>query len=107
MEHKEETNTYSWDIPPENEQNHADFIHSLNDLLDPYEPVFTERESDIQWTTNEIIQSIEMHYGMPQGDAEKIGIDGKKLVDELTRLGFKASNTGGLQLQWLMRKKHH
>lgn len=103
MENEEGTNKYEWDVPSDKELKHFEFVKVLDDLLLPYKPVGLEKDSDIQWTTNEIIQAIEMHYGAPQGDPGSIAIDGIKLVDELKKRGFIAVNTGGLQLQWLMK----
>jgi len=103
----EKSNTVTWDVQPQKKVDADQIIKDwLDTLLEPYEPAQSEKESDVQWTTNEILQSLETHYGVPQGDAENFSmIEGKELVTELKKRGFVAVNTGDLQLQWLMKKK--
>jgi hypothetical protein len=105
--HDEETSVRKeWIItPPSDEPAAIEFYESLIDLLQPYEPADTEAESDKQFTTAEIVQAIEIHYNIPQGDAKALGIDKEKLVDYLKALGYKSVNTGGLTLQWVMKKR--
>lgn len=102
----EKSSTVTWVVsPPTNEPKALEFYESLVTLLEIYEPAETELDSDKQYTTAEIIQAVELHYNVPQGDLESRGIDGQALVDYLKSLGFKYKNTGGLMLQWLMKRK--
>lgn len=105
MQHEEGTNKYEWVVPSEKQEVQTVLMKSLDSLLAPYDPVKNERDSDVQWSTNEIISALEMHYGYSQGDGDENVIDGKELVEALTEKGFFAVNTGGLNLQWLMKKK--
>ena len=81
------------------------FYDTLRKLLAPYEPATDMKEADKLFTTNEIISALELHYGIPQGDPERGGIDGGKLVEWMTKLGYTCGNIGDLQLQWLLKKK--
>lgn len=102
----EKPNRIEWEVtPPVLGPTEIEFYDCLRKLLSIYEPVETEIESDKQFTTAEIIQAVELHYNISQGDPEVKGIDGSKLVDYLTALGFICINTGGLMIQWLMKKK--
>lgn len=75
-------------------------------LMAPYDPVEDIKESDTFYSTNEIIQAIEEHYGVPQGDASFTTPDaGYRVVTKMIELGFKYINSGKLQLTWIMRKK--
>jgi hypothetical protein len=103
---EEKSATISWDVKPQSKEPPSiDFYESLMQLLAIYEPADTEEKSDKQFTTPEIVQALEQHYNVPQGDADVTGIDGEQLVDYLEALGYKFVNTGGLSLQWLMKKK--
>lgn len=103
---EENPNFKEWVITPEKKGvEDIDFYDSLRRLLLPYQPVDNEADSDVQYSTNELIQAIEVHYAIPQGDKESAGIDGEKLVEYMITLGYECKNTGGLQLQWLMRKR--
>jgi len=82
-----------------------DIVNPLDALLYPYRPVTKEIDSDIQFTTAQIIQAIELHYGITQGDDDYRHIDGKLVVDEMIKRGFKMVNTGGLNLQWILKNK--
>jgi hypothetical protein len=103
---EERSTTMTWDVPSDKEEAQACIFHeSLAKLLMPYQPANTEKEADYTFTTNELIQALEMHYAVPQGDADLAVISGTDLVNELYKFGYKAVNTGGLQLEWLMKKK--
>ena len=92
------------DQPPA-EQPTLDFTHALDAMLELYQPANFAGEADKHFTTPEIIQAIETHYGIPQGDPELSLVNGYWLVEELSRRGYKYVNTGGLQLSWILKKK--
>lgn len=100
-------NYFEWEVKPPDGSTpkEIEFYATLRSLLDPYIPVETFIESTHQFTTNELLQAIEQHYAIPQGESEVFGIEGEKLVDYLVANGWICKNTGGLQLEWLMRKK--
>jgi hypothetical protein len=102
---QEDTSKDTIEVPASGQQSPSILTKSLDSLLGPYEPVEKERDADVQWSTNEMVAALEMHYGYPQGEADAGVIDGKELVEALGDKGFIAVNTGGLNLQWLMRKK--
>lgn len=107
---EERSVTHTWDVTPPPDPDaprQIEFYESLLELLKPYQPVDNERDSDLQYSTNELIQALEQHYGVPQGDPDVTGIDTEKLVDYMKALGYVCVNTGGLQLQWLLRKKNN
>jgi hypothetical protein len=84
------------------------WYQSLRTLLEPYDPVKEERDSDQQFTSAEIISSIEQHHGVPQGPQQGLAKDWilpEDFVRAMEYLGYRAVNAGGLQLQWLMKKK--
>lgn len=92
------------------EDQPEDFIARVDDaiiiLLEPYEAVTDRKDADKLFTTNEIIQALETHYGWPQGDSSFITPNaGKIVMDKLKSLGFTYINTGDLQLQWMMKKR--
>jgi hypothetical protein len=75
-------------------------------LMAPYTPIEDMSDNYVSYTTNEIIQAIEEHYGVPQGDASFTTANaGYLVVNRMTELGFKCINSGKLQLTWIMRKK--
>jgi hypothetical protein len=79
---------------------------ALSILLDPYVPAMDRTEADAYYTTSEIIKSLEEHYSVPQGSGDFVTITaGAKVVEELKRRGFKYVNTGGLQLEWMMKRR--
>jgi hypothetical protein len=99
-------NYFEWNVtPPKKGAAAIDFYDALRLILKPYVPVEQEEDSDLQYTTNELIQAVETHYAIPQGDPGLLGIDGEKLVEYMITLGFHCANTGGLQLQWLLKKR--
>lgn len=94
----------------ENQQEEDGLMPGMEDAIDilmkAYEPVTDPKEAEIYFSTNEIIQAIEEHYGLPQGDpAFHQPIAGTKVVQKLGRLGFVYINPGRLQLQWIMKKR--
>lgn len=98
--------TIEWIVtPPGNDPPAIEFYESLLKLLAPYQPAENESESDKQFTTTDIVHAVELHFNIPQGDPEARGIDSGKLVGYLESMGYKAVNTGGLTLQWLMKKR--
>ena len=95
---------------PEDDDNPQDDFPDISDvvvvLLEPYIPAKSEKESDIQFSTNEIIAALELHYGVPQGNPDYYTKNaGVIVVSKLKEMGFIFINTGGLQLQWLMKKR--
>ncbi len=100
-------NYFEWNVrPPDGATpEQIDFYASIRDLLEPYEPANTLKESTDQFSTAEIMSALERHYGVPQGDPDHTAIDGKAIVDYLKENGWKCLNTGGLQLEWIMVKK--
>lgn len=110
----EQSNHYEWDVPPlKKESDDNDPIltdekiaDAIDILLAPYLPAESELLSDKLFSTNEIIAAIEMHYGVPQGDPSFNTPDaGMRVVKKLNDLGFTYVNRGGLQLEWIMKKK--
>jgi hypothetical protein len=79
---------------------------TLRVLLQPYQSTTKESESDKHFSTQEIINALEQHYGVLQGDPECGGIvNGEKIIEWMTKLGYTYANIGDLQLVWLMKKK--
>lgn len=106
--HDETPKTITWEIKPEakpGDKNPLEFYDALRILLAIYEPAENELQSDKQFTTAEIVKALEEHYLVPQGEANDTQIDGEAIVDYLYALGYRYINTGGLMLQWLMKKK--
>lgn len=99
------------DIENKKEQEDIDPMDTIHEdaidiLLREFEPVDTLRESDTRFTTAEIIRAIELHYHVPQGSTDYFTRDaGLKVVQKLQKLGFRYVNTGGLKLEWIMRKR--
>lgn len=97
---------------PSNDQEHDDnspdlipIEDALTTLLSPYLPAEDMRTADKLFTTNELIQALELHYGVPQGSTDYFtGNAGIRIVKQLQHMGFRCANTGDLQLQWLMKK---
>lgn len=81
------------------------FHNTLAVLLSPYQPALNELEADELWSTMQIISSLEKHYGICQGDPDIAAISGPKLVDALLALGYKACNSGGTELSWMVKNK--
>lgn len=83
-----------------------EWYDALRKLLAPYEPAATAAEADKLYSTPEIRQALESHYGIMQGGAKPYNfIDGIELVEQIEALGFKFENTGELQFHWLMKNK--
>lgn len=81
---------------------------AIDILLSPYEPAYDEKDADTHFTTAEIIGAVERHYGVPQGSTDfHTGNAGLKVVQKLQQMGFKFINTGGLKLQWIMRRRNY
>jgi hypothetical protein len=84
------------------------YYETLRIILEPYRPCNTETDSDVQFSSSEIITQIEQHHGVPQGIVGK-EIHQWVLPEDFVRamryLGFKEVNSGGLQLQWIMKYK--
>jgi hypothetical protein len=79
---------------------------ALRRLLSSYEPAAERSEATDFFTTNEIVSAIEEHYGILKGISDAgPWVDGQQLLDEMQALGFRAENTGGLQMQWLLKRK--
>lgn len=100
-------NYFEWEVKPPDgaSERMIEFFASLRELLEPYVPAKTITESTHQFSTNELLQALEMHYGLAQGDVDSFGIGGEALVDYLKANGWVAKNTGGLQLEWLMKAR--
>lgn len=85
------------------------YYETLRTVLEPYLPADDEASSDKTFTTTEIIRSIEEHHGVFQGVNGKYGAEKWVEPEDFTRamqyLGFKAANVGGVQLEWLLKKK--
>ncbi len=84
------------------------WFETLRTVLEPYQPAENVAEADQHFSSSEIIQSIERHHGVPQGPAGKdiaLWVAPADFVRAMKHLGFQEQNTGGLQLQWLMKKK--
>jgi hypothetical protein len=85
------------------------YYQTLRTILEPYMPVDDEKNADKTFTSAEIIKSIEEHHGVPQGPVAKGDVEKYVYPDDFTRAmtycGFKAVNSGGLGLVWLMKKK--
>jgi hypothetical protein len=85
------------------------YYETLREILEPYRAVNSEDQADKLFTSAEIIRAIEEHHGVPQGPMGKCGIKEWVMPDDFARamkhLGFRAVNTGGLQLQWLLKRK--
>lgn len=78
-------------------------------ILEPYQPATSEADADERFSSTEIIQSIEQHHGVPQGPIGKeihIMVSWEDFVAVMRRLGYRETNSGGVQLQWLLKKKH-
>ncbi len=91
-------------MPPPPEINWQD---DLKQLLAPYQPAQASNASNY-FTTAEIVQALEEHYGVPQGIVGKeivTLIPGSEVVEQMRALGYTAANTGGLHFQWLLKKK--
>jgi len=87
---EEGSNKIEWTIPSDKEKVQEVLLQSLDNLLAPYTPTAEERDSDIQWSTNEIIAALETHYGLPQGDPQASIIQAQRLVEMMTERGFIA-----------------
>lgn len=108
INNEEISQTKTWIVTPPPDPDAVkpiEFYESLIELLRPYEPVDNELDSDLQYSSLEIVQAIEQHFGIPQGDPDVTGIDKEQLVDYMKALGYRCVNTGGLQLQWLLKKR--
>jgi hypothetical protein len=85
------------------------YYDTLRTILEPYKPADDEKSADKTFTSAEIIKAIEEHHGVPQGPVAKGDVEKYVYPDDFTRAmtycGFKAANSGGLGLVWLMRKK--
>ena len=106
----ENANRHEWDLPKTDEEDSDDIDLPIEDavkkLLAPYIPVEDPKDADVYFTTKEIITALEEHYGVPQGDNSFITLDaGQRVMDKLVSLGYSYINTGGLTLQWIMKKK--
>jgi hypothetical protein len=93
------------EIPDIPEDDRFEFYDTLRLLLNPYQPADSIEESNKQFSTMEIIQALELHYGIPQGNPNAFGIPGEKVVEHMQEMGYKCINTGNLQLEWLLKKK--
>lgn len=105
---KEKENYHEWDVEPLKPDDYIkpiEFKDSLRKMLSIYVPTENEFESDAQYSTQEIIKSIEEHYGVPQGEESPVRFDPQDVVDFLYELGFTCINPGGMQLIWLFKKK--
>lgn len=84
------------------------YYDTLRTVLEPFTAVSSEADADRTFLSAEIIKAIEEHHGVPQGAQQGKAVDWVKpedFVRAMTYLGFKAVNTGGLGLQWLMKNK--
>ena len=84
------------------------YYNTLREALLPYQPAKDKSDATEFFSSAEIIASIEQHHGVPQGpvgkEIERWIMPGD-FVRAMEQLGFRAINTGGLQLTWLMKKK--
>ncbi len=83
------------------------WYESLQIFLEPYRPAADAIQADKTFTSNEIIQAIESHHGVPQGIVGKeiyVFCEFDDFVQAMRYLGFKEANTSGSQLEWLMLK---
>lgn len=94
---------------PQEEQEGYPELHvedAVAILLKPYVPCDDPAEATKTFTTSEIMQALELHYAVPQGTTDFFNpADGFRVVKKLEELGFKYANTGGLQLEWLMKER--
>lgn len=84
------------------------WYETLRLILEPYKPPGADGEFDQQFSSAEIISSIEQHHGVPQGPVGKeinILVHWNDFVAVMHRLGYREVNAGGVQLAWLMKKK--
>ncbi len=85
------------------------WYESLRIVLEPYQTVKSDADADKFFTSAEIISSIEQHHGVPQGVVGghvSSWIMPEDFVRAMRYLGYYEKNAGGVQLQWLMKKKN-
>ena len=105
--HDEQSQKIVWEVTPLTKgTGPIKFEEVLTELLKPFSPAEDQTESEKDFTTGELINAIEMHLGIPQGDPDRPCIDGALVVDYMKSLGYKCVNTGDLQLQWLVKKRN-
>jgi hypothetical protein len=96
------------DSPNKKPFHEQEWYDTLRTILEPYMPATGEQDAEERFSSAELISSIEQHHGVPQG---LVGKDIRELFEKgdfvtaMHRLGFRETNAGGVQLQWLMKKK--
>ncbi len=84
------------------------WFNSLRICLDQYRTIRAGEVADIEFSSPEIIQAVEMHHGVPQAGIPKDAapfIPPDIFVRAMHYLGFIENSTGDLQLVWRMAKK--
>lgn len=91
---------------PEISEKEKLLFDALDVMLMPYEPSQDVAGAKL-FSTNDIIQALELHYGVPQGDTNFYSlVPGQKIVERMKELGFSYANTGGLRLEWVLMPKN-
>lgn len=71
---------------------------ALLQLLEPYEAVANLKDSDYQLSTQEILHGLRKH-------TRNFDISPAELIALMEQWGFRYENTGGVELEWLLKKK--
>jgi hypothetical protein len=84
------------------------YYETLRTVLEPYTPAADEASADRTFTSTEIIKAIEEHHGVPQGlqkGEAQAWVQPEDFVRAMQYQGYRAVNTGGMQLEWLLKNK--
>ena len=94
--------------PEETPVTKLPYYESLRLVLEPYTPAVDVRDAEQFVSSAELIASIEQHHGVVQGTQQGMAenwIRPYDFVRAMRYLGYREKNTGGIQLQWLLKKK--
>lgn len=83
------------------------WYQTLREFLEPYAPAASDAEADKYLSSPEIIAAIELHHGNPQGLQQGLAVNFVEPADfvrAMRYLGYRSTNSGNGQLQWLLKK---
>ncbi|RYE02394.1 MAG: hypothetical protein EOP50_00190 [Sphingobacteriales bacterium] len=94
--------------PPPPTPEESFWFDPLRDLLAPYSPAESVKEADVFYSTHDLIAALDQHFATLQGALVfevREPIDAKLFVEGVQKLGFRAVNTGGLTMQWILKRR--
>lgn len=84
------------------------YYETLREILAPYYAAEDAGDATDFFSSAEIISQIEQHHGVPQGPQQGLAVQWvspNDFVRAMRYLGYREKNMGGIQLQWLLKRK--